>query len=149
MDSRPHFNHDDEIRELVAAFEACSFHPSEFKHYQHLTVALWYVSQLGYDEATERTKTGIRRLAAAYGKTGYHETITLFWLKIVSGFVKGNARADSIAVMANQLIEKYVDKNLIREHYSAELLDSAKAKEEWVAPDLKPLDCESRGSLTS
>jgi hypothetical protein len=139
-DPRPLFNDDDEIRTLVEAFEACSFHPSEFKHYQHLTVALWYVSHLPFDEAAERTRTGIRRLAATYGKTGYHETITEFWLRVVRGFLAGARRGDSIAILANQLIDRYVEKNLILEYYSAELLASTKAKDEWVEPDLKRLN---------
>jgi hypothetical protein len=139
-DPRLHFNDDDEIRTLVEAFEACSFHPSEFKHYQHLTVALWYVSHLPFDEAAERTRTGIRRLAATYGKTGYHETITEFWLRVVRGFLAGANGGDSIAILANQLIDRYVDKNLILKYYSGELLASTKAKDEWVDPDLMRLD---------
>lgn len=143
LDPKPRFNHDDEIRKLVNEFEACSFHPSEFKHYQHLTVALWYLSHFNYDEAAERVKVGIRRLAATYGKTGYHETITVFWLRVVHGFLAGPEREASIADMANHLIEKYVDKNLIGDYYSAELLASEEAKEGWVAPDLQPLDFRS------
>jgi hypothetical protein len=134
------FNDDDEIRTLVEAFETCRFHPSEFKHYQHLTVALWYVSHLPFDEAAERTRTGIRRLAATYGKTGYHETITEFWLRAVRSFLGGARRGESVAILANRLIDKYVDKNLINEYYSAELLASTKAKDKWVEPDLKRLD---------
>jgi len=147
-DPKPQFSNDDEIRTLVKAFEACSFHPSEFKHYQHLTVALWYQSHLPYDDAAERTKTGIRRLAATYGKTGYHETISVFWLRLVSGFLAGAEPAETIAILANQLIDKYIDKNLILEYYSAELLASTKAKSEWVEPDLKPLDFEATAGLS-
>jgi len=42
-------------------------------------------------------------------------------------------------VVANQLIAKYADKNLILDYYSAELLASPQAKSNWVEPDLKPL----------
>jgi hypothetical protein len=135
-----HYESDDDLRSLVNQFEACSFHPSEFKHHQHLAVALWYVSNLAYADAGERMKRGIQRLAASYGKAGYHETITEFWLRIVRGFLSEGGRADSIAVQANQLIEKYADKNLILDYYSAGLLASEQAKAGWVEPDLKPLD---------
>ena len=130
---KDYYHSDDDLRSLVNEFEACSFHPSEFKHYQHLAVALWYVSNLPYDDA------GIQRLAASYGKTGYHETITEFWLRMVRGFLAEGGRAKSIAMVANQLVEKYHNKNLILDYYSAELLASAEAKEGWVEPDLKPL----------
>ena len=134
-----YYKSDDEIRSLVNEFEACSFHPSEFRHQQHLAVALWYVSNLPYDGASERMKRGIQRLAASYGKAGYHETITVFWLEVVRGFLAGTAGVDSIAALANQLIEKHADKNLILDYYSAELLASPEAKSGWVEPDLKPL----------
>jgi len=132
-----HYKTDDEIRALVEAFESCSFHPAEFRHYQHLTVALWYVWHLPYDEAEESVKTGIRRLAETYGKTGYHETITLFWLRMVSRFANGVDRESSLAATANRMIEEYARKDLIFDYYSSEVIDSARAKAEWIEPDLQ------------
>jgi len=134
-----YYKSDDEIRTLVESFEACSFHPSEFRHYQHLTVALWYVRTLTPEEAVTRMTNGIRRLAETYGKTGYHETITLFWLRIVSDFSAKAGDQSSLTSIANSLNELCNDKNLIFEYYSKELLESARAKAEWVEPDLKKL----------
>ena len=139
-----HYKTDDEIRALVSAFEACSFHPSEFRHYQHLTVALWYVWHLSPDEASVKITKGIRRLAETYGKMGYHETITLFWLRIVANFVAGHRANGSLSETANKLIDRCNDKDLIGQFYSAELLATDKAKAEWVEPDLKPLDPKER-----
>ena len=133
-----YFENEDEIISLVHAFEACTISPTDFKHYQHLAIALSYVSNFSYDEATVRVRTGIQKLAAAYGKTGYHETITLFWLAIVREFF-ARSRSHSIAEMANKLAAECADKNLIRDYYSEELLTSDYAKNGWVAPDLKPL----------
>lgn len=131
-----YFKTRDEIRSLVESFEACTIHPGDFRHYQHLTVALWYVSSRSYDEAVEKMTKGIRRLAEAYGKSGYHETITIFWLRIVCDFVKESK--DELAMAANHLIERY-NKDYIHQYYSPELLTSDKAKAEWVEPDLKAL----------
>jgi len=135
--SKP-FKDDEEVSELVRAFETCTIHPAEFKHYQHLAIALWYVSNFSYDEATLRVRTGIQKLAKAYGKMGYHETITLFWLEIVREFL-ARSNAGSIAAMANELAAECADKNLIRDYYSEDLLTSDMAKNGWIAPDLKPL----------
>jgi hypothetical protein len=134
-----YYKTDHEIHTLVSAFEACSFHPSEFRHYQHLTVALWYVWHLSPDEASAKMTTGIRRLAETYGKMGYHETITLFWLRIVANFVAEHRRKTSLTAIANALIDSCNDKDLIGQFYSAELLATEKAKAEWVEPDLKAL----------
>lgn len=134
-----YYKADDEIRALVSAFEACNFHPSEFRHYQHLTVALWYVWHLSPDEASVKMTEGIRRLAETYGKMGYHETITLFWLRIVANFVGEHRSNGSLSATANALIDRCNDKDLIGQFYSAELLATDKAKAEWVEPDLKAL----------
>lgn len=134
-----YYKSDDEIRTLVSAFEACSFHPSEFRHYQHLTVALWYVWHLSPEEASVKMREGIHRLAERYGKMGYHETITVFWLRIVASFVSGHRAKGKLNETANALIDRCNDKELIGQFYSAELLATDKAKAEWVEPDLKAL----------
>ena len=134
-----YFKDETEVSELVRAFETCELHPAEFKHYQHLAVALWYLKHHPYEAASEKMRSGIQRLAAAYGKSGYHETITVFWLKVVHAFL---LRADSrakILELANEVASEYGHKNLIGEYYSEELLASVKAKNEWVEPDLKAL----------
>ena len=135
---KTYYETEEEIRTLVESFEACTFHPSEFRHYQHLTVALWYVRHLPFAAATERVTSGIRRLAETYGKTGYHETITLFWLRVVAAFADEHGTL-TLPALANALIDECADKNFIGRHYSADLLASAKAKAEWVEPDLQPL----------
>ena len=135
--SKP-FKNDREVSKLVRSFEACTIHPAEFKHYQHLAIALWYTANFSSDEATMKVRTGIQKLAAAYGKTGYHETITLFWLAIVRKFF-ARSHSHSIAELANKLAAECTDKNLILDYYSEEVLTSDKAKNGWVAPDLKPL----------
>lgn len=133
-----YYKTEEEVRALVESFEACSFHPADFRHYQHLTVALWYVWHLPFEEATERVTSGIRRLAESYGKTGYHETITLFWLRIVTAFVSEHENL-TLPALANALIDKCCNKEFIGRYYSPDLLGSAKAKIEWVEPDLAPL----------
>lgn len=138
-----YFRNDTELAELVRAFEACEIHPAEFKHYQHLAVALWYVAHLPFAAASEKMRVGIQKLAAAYGKSGYHETITVFWLAMCRAFCVNNAITDkSIAASVNRLIAECENKNLIYEYYSRERIDSIEAKTGWVEPDLKPLPLE-------
>jgi hypothetical protein len=90
---------------------------------------------------------GIRRLAETYGKMGYHETVTLFWLCWVSNFDADRRTRLSLTATANALIDSGSDKDLITQFYSAELLATDKAKAEWVEPDLKPLPV--RANFTS
>jgi hypothetical protein len=134
-----YFNDDEEIIDLVRRFESCEINPADFRHYQHLTVALWYLTEFPYDIAAEKIRGGIKKLAAAYGKMGYHETITLFWLMVVRDFAVRSSVAESICDVANRLAASCTDKDLIKEYYSADLLATVHAKERWVEPDLKTL----------
>ena len=135
-----YFNEEDEIIEMVRRFEACEIHPEEFRHYQHLTVALWYIREFPFEIASEKMRAGIQRLAAAYGKMGYHETITRFWLRLVRDFAAADeAPAAEICDLANRLVTSCSGKNLINEYYSSELLATSEARERWVEPDLKCL----------
>ena len=132
------FKDDREILDLVHRFESCELNPADFRHYQHLTVTLWYLRQFPYEVASEKIRTGIKKLAAAYGKTGYHETITLFWLRIVSNFAAADDTSPLWA-LANMLVAAHHDKNLLKHYYSEELIASAEAKSVWVSPDLQSL----------
>ena len=132
------FKDEEEIVDLVRRFESCEINPADFRHYQHLTVALWYIKEFPYDIASDKLRAGIKKLAAAYGKTGYHETITLFWLMVVRDFVATADSVESISELANRLVSTY-QKSLIAEYYSEEFLASPEAKGGWVDPDLKPL----------
>lgn len=133
------FRNDEEISSLVTEFEACTLDPATFKHYQHLTVALWYLTHNSYATASEKMRTGIKRLAAAYGKMGYHETITEFWLRMVWKFLGDAPENESVTSLTNRLIADDDNKERIYEYYSSDLLNSAEAKSHWVEPDLKPL----------
>src|SRR5215471_19026128 len=125
------FHDDEEIVDLVRRFESCEINPTEFRHYQHLTVALWYVREFPYEIASERMRAGIQKLAAAYGKNGYHETITLFWLIVVRDFVAKSVSTESMFELANRLVASCTGKNLVTEHYSKDLLATLEAKHGW------------------
>jgi hypothetical protein len=137
------FTDDGEVFDLVRRFESCEINSVDFRHYQHLTVALWYVLKFPFEVASERMCTGIQKLAAAHGKFGYHETITLFWLRVVSDFVATDGNG-SICDLANKLVAAHDDKNLIKQFYSDELITSPAAKAGWVEPDLKPLRVDAQ-----
>ena len=132
------FKDDAEIAGLVRQFESGEINPADFKHYQHLAVALWYVAHFPFEQACDDMRNGIQKLAALYGKMGYHETITLFWLELVARFFAETPRGEPLSKTANRLALE-LPKNLILDYYSEELVNSADAKAHWVEPDLNPL----------
>ncbi|HEX8720397.1 MAG TPA: hypothetical protein VF736_07135 [Pyrinomonadaceae bacterium] len=133
-----------EILSLVRRFEDCTLPRAEWTHAAHLTVALWHLLQYDWPEAVARVRRGIKRYNAAHGilptpTGGYHETLTVFWLRAVRAYLEGGRNeARSLTSLANELAAT-ADKRLPLEHYTRERLFSAEARARWVEPDLKPL----------
>ena len=133
-----------EILALVRRFEDCTLPREEWTHAAHLTVALWHLLQYDWPEAVRRVRSGIQRYNAAHGilptpTGGYHETLTLFWLRRVRAFLEGERNeARALVSLANDLAAT-AHKSLPLEHYTRERLFSPEARAGWVEPDLKPL----------
>jgi len=130
-----------EIERLVESFESCALPPAEFDHGAHLTVALWYLTQLPTPEATRRVRAGLHRYTRHNNAQAiYNETLTLFWLKLVHHFLDHDDATRPLAERANELIAIYINSKLPFEYYSRELIGSLEAKHSWIEPDLKPLE---------
>jgi hypothetical protein len=136
------YRSDAEVEEAVQGFESCELPPADFNHREHLLVALCYLLRMSDVDALERVRAQIGRYVAAHGinPSLYHETITVFWLKRVRAFAEHADAARGLAQLTNALAEEYGSSHLIYVYYSKELLDSERARREWVEPDLKPLD---------
>ena len=134
-----------EVLKLVRDFEFCTLPRAEWTHRAHLTVALWYCLRHPFAEATRLIRVGIKKYNHAHGivttvESGYHETMTLFWARIVRGFLDKASPVDcSLAALANDLCERYGDKSLPFAYYTRERLMSVEARSNWVEPDLKDL----------
>ncbi|HJQ34708.1 MAG TPA: hypothetical protein VJ866_21345 [Pyrinomonadaceae bacterium] len=143
------FRTTEEILALVRGFEDCTLPREEWTHAAHLTVALWHLLQYDWPEAVRRVRLGIQRYNAAHGirttpTGGYHETLTLFWLRHVRTFLEGGRNeARALVHLANELAAT-ADKSLPLEHYTRERLFSPEARAHWVEPDIKPLDVGSQ-----
>jgi hypothetical protein len=133
-----------EIKSLVKAFESCLLPREEWTHRAHLTIALWYLLHHEKEEATVLIRQGIKRFNGAKGITterrGYHETITLFYIHIVSKHLRESRAEISIVNLMNKLMQTYGEKSLPLEYYSKERLMSVEARAAWLEPDLKRLD---------
>jgi hypothetical protein len=129
---------DAQIESLVGGFESCAV--EGFSHGSHLAVALWYLAHLPEAEAFERMRASLRRFAAHHNVNLYNETLTVFWLKVVSSFLASEGEGAPLHETANRVVAARADSRLAFEYFSESLLRSDEAKSSWVDPDLKPLD---------
>lgn len=136
------FRSAEDVEAVAQKFEACAFSPEEFHHREHLTVICRYLSESDVPAAAARMREGLYRFLDHHGvdRRKYHETITLFWVKRVNALVAQAGEARALAEVANEVIEACDDANLIFAYYSREAIASAAAREEWIEPDLQPLD---------
>ncbi|MDZ8052627.1 MAG: hypothetical protein RMX68_028915 [Aulosira sp. ZfuVER01] len=137
---------DEDVVRIVQQFEACTLPRSEWNHAAHLTIAVWYLFMYSQAEAIARIRTGIQHYNQCNGivttiNSGYHETLTLFWIAIACRFLAAANNKASISASINDFISTYGErKTLFYEYYSHELIMSWKARQSWVAPDLKSFD---------
>lgn len=140
----PHYETALEVEAHVRRFESCALPFAEWTHAAHLTVALWFLLQHDWPEAVALVRDRIRRYNHAHGvpqtrDRGYHETLTLFWMRHVGAFLSdGFNEGRALVDLANELAES-ADKALPLRHYSRGLLFSWEARLGWVEPDLLPL----------
>jgi hypothetical protein len=122
--------------ELTRALEQGEI--KDFHHASHLHVAWVYLAESSsVQQAANKMRDALRRFAAAAGKPEkYHETITLFWVHLLSRAYAAShgERLEDIVHANPQLLEK----NFPLAYYSRERLFSVEARISWVEPDLKP-----------
>ena len=132
------------LAELVAAFEAGTLPKTEFNHGAHLSVACWYVSRMGKAAAIDRLRDGIRHYNDCTGTantdtSGYHETLTIFWARVVANFLARTPGELSIDEKARLVVNEYAERrDLWREYYSFHVAKSVHARRRWMEPD-RPL----------
>jgi hypothetical protein len=102
------------------------------------------------EEASRRIADGIRAYNAAHQiidspTTGYHETMTQAWIRLVDFVIRQYGPAESADNFFDAHPELWQSKTL-RLFYSRDLFMSAEAKRRFVEPDLTPLPVARFGS---
>jgi hypothetical protein len=130
-----------EIEAVVNGFEWCSTAKDDFTHRSHLTVAAYYLHYSNEIDATQSMRAGLLRFLDHHGvgRTKFHETLTLFWIRTVCAFIERLDPKLPLLEMTNAVIASLGDSRLVFEYYSEELLRADETRNGWVAPDLKDL----------
>ena len=134
------YKHVSEVLDLVRSFEDATVRHDDWKHAEHLVVALYYLTRHDLETASQKMRDGILNLLVKGFKVDltkempYHETITVFWMRTVDEFNRSKNGA-SLLERANEVAYKW-DKDHPLKFYSRELLFSDEARARFVEPDL-------------
>lgn len=133
-----------EIESVVRSFECCHLPRSQWTHEAHLAVGFWFLTHYSLAEAIERMKSGIHQYNQSVGisnsqTSGYHETITLFWLRKIQAVLIDQPSTQFTPILWNNLSQQCSNSKLPLQYYSHDYLMSWQARSSWVEPDLRPL----------
>jgi hypothetical protein len=133
-----------EIDAFLAAFEGCTL-KAEWTHGAHLLTGACYVHTFGEAKAIARMRLCVSCYNESVGgenteTSGYHETITVAWIKLLGGLLdrsKPIGRATFAALAVEHFREQ---KDIFSRYYDFDLVASTEARRNWVAPTLQPFD---------
>jgi hypothetical protein len=130
-------------RQFLLEFEGAAISRERWTHAFHIRMAFLYLRDFPFDEALRRIRCGIQKLNHANQvpetpTSGYHETVTVAWARVVAATLRAHGPAtdfDAFAAANPHLLAK----TLLRLYYSQERMRVSEAKSTFVAPDLAPL----------
>jgi len=136
------------VESLVMRFEDGTIELDEFHHRQHLTVAAWLLLHEPSDSALARMRRGLSELLRRSGKaTGYHETVTVFWMRALALRLAACPRDWSPEARLSNVVEWALETRPLDAHYSPERLAEPEARERFLEPDRLPLPVPSGNDL--
>lgn len=132
------------IEELIGSFEAGQLPKEEWTHDAHLVVGIVYVLSYEFDSAMGRARKNITAHNSSVGTinsddSGYHESITRFWLEIIKHYMSERLFDSIEEAVPHFLNSSAANKNLPMEYYSKEVLFTPEARKNWISPDKKGL----------
>ena len=126
-------------QEFEKQFIDCKLNPSIFSHEAHLRLAWINIYQYGIEQAEVNIQEQLQHFVAHVGaKDKYNATLTVAAIRAVGHFMKKSNDDNFIEFIKEYPQLKGNFKALISSHYSFDVFNSAKAKEEFLEPDLQP-----------
>jgi len=126
---------------FVAEFQTGTLPAEAFKHVGHVTVAAYYCVTFDAPESLTRIRHDIRAFNEAKGNkntedSGYHETITVFWLDTIRRFVDERCSGMTLLETVGAAVMEFGGRrDLFRSFWSFDVLESREARVRYIAPD--------------
>ncbi len=140
----PFLTSDSALRDFVALWEVQRLPKAQWTHAAPVAVCAFYAAAFGPLDALRRMREGIPIYNVAIGvqnteESGYHETLTCLWAKIVGDFVAAGEFATPHAAVRATVQRFGQKRKLHQEFYTYDVVMDRRARREWVPPDKKCL----------
>ena len=133
------------LDDFLRRFEDGTFPKAEWDHQAHVVMAASYLLAHPMEQATEIIRRRIPAYNVAQGgqntdTSGYHETLTIFWIRVVAAFLASLDPALSRVEKVGRVAEHFAARRgLFRHYYSFDVPASTEARKRWIEPDLLAL----------
>jgi hypothetical protein len=130
------------LQTLIAGFEDGSWPRAQWTHAAHLTLGACYIFE--GDSALDRLRTGIPRYNVSQGRkntedSGYHETLTCFWHDVIGDFIGTLPSGLDRLAIAHAVVTDFArQRDLFRQYYDFDVVNSRDARARWTSPTLTP-----------
>jgi hypothetical protein len=116
------FTSDTEIADIVEQFEQCRWPYERWAHRAHIGVAVTYLKHFPFEIALECVRHCIQKYNQKCGDpNGYHETVTILFMRKVSGYLKEQIPGTPLTVAVDTLTQECNMQWLLK-YYTAEQL---------------------------
>jgi hypothetical protein len=132
------------IDDFIAAFEDGTLPKPRWTHAAHILTGACYVHAYGERAALDRMRGRVSAYNEAVGgqntpTSGYHETITVLWIKILTAFRREHPSLTR-APFAVLAVEQFAaQKDILSRYYDFDIIASQEARRTWQPPPLLPL----------
>jgi hypothetical protein len=132
------------LASFLHGFEQGTLARSEWTHAAHLAAAAYYLFDSDFAAVLPLMRARISAFNLSVGgantlTSGYHETLTQFWLLIVAEFLRQRQPGSRLEA-AQQAVAVFGQARALHTlYYSGDVVNDAAARRQWRQPDLLPL----------
>ena len=134
-----------DLKSIVEGFENSNLPKEKWTHEAHLAVGTWYVKKYNFHDAIIRMRMGIILLNDFHGtantqNSGYHETLTVFWAKVIYFHQEFSEGFFAEELVTEFLKSPLASRELPFQFYNREAILSTSHRAFFHEPRLKKLD---------
>ena len=129
---------------FLEAFFSHTLPKAQWTHAAHVTLAACLLHQGDVPSVLPVVRNAISSYNLSVGTqntdtSGYHETLTIFWLRVVAESLRQSPSASRLHAVRGIVAAYGAERSLHRLYYSNDIVTCTAARRAWVEPDLKPL----------
>jgi len=110
-----------------------------------MLVALWLIAHDSRERALDRMRRGLHGLLARVGRDAYHETVTVFWMRVLAHRLACTDATQPLDRRLEEVVAWCSASQPLARHYSDARLSDPAGRRRFMAPDLLPMPDDEVG----